>query len=146
MEKQKSSMSLQPLNSHIEMTKIEEYSKMFEKDLRVKEQELLLKKDELELRKQSERHAYTYSMEMLKVKKEDRTEYIRHLTLAKRNFYIFMIVTLSVIVFLIYSSIVNNKDELAKDLIRALIYIIIALGGYYCGKNINFKKDDNLEK
>jgi hypothetical protein len=102
----------------------------------LQEQELMLRMQELELRKQTDNNNLDYAKAALDARVQDLKDERQHAKDIQKNLLSFF--KILGIVFFIFLGIALslNKDEIVKEIIKAIIYIGAGgSGGYFYGKS-----------
>lgn len=108
--------------------------------------ELQIRAEELALKQQEDKHAFQHAQEVLKAQAEDRKDDRKYRAKNARTTYIFFFLIVLIILFFIGFLVVNNKDQIAMELIKTVLYIGTGLiGGYFWGRlkqNVPQDSDD----
>jgi len=77
----------------------------------------------VELQKQQDNHNFEFSTKALEVQANDRKDARLHIRLKNRQELIFISVLATIIAGIIFYSLYTNKDQIAIEIIKAIIYM-----------------------
>lgn len=109
---------------------------VIEKMLALQEKDLILKTQQLDLQKQTDQHSFQYAKDALVENAKDRDAQRKYHKSILRESYFFA--SFIILIFFIFMAIALyfNKDDLAKEIVRAIIYLGSGgIGGYFWGKS-----------
>ena len=109
--------------------------------------ELEIRAFELELKKQQDTNSLSFSKDALAAQERDR-KHERECERGKQRDRYGLVALLGVLLAaVLLGAMYLNKDELAKELIKAMLYVAPSLlGGYALGKQAQKKKDDSQQE
>lgn len=108
---------------------------LIEKFLDSQNRQVEAKVKETELQFQQDSNNFEYGKLALEAQSNDRVNERISARKTSRERYIFLFAVIALVVGLIATAMWLNKDEMAKELVKALIYVSAgALGGYGLGK------------
>ena len=99
-------------------------------------QELNLRAREMDIRLQELTNAHTFSEQALKAQLQDREADRRHQRGEKNSWYFFVGVLFFALMAAIGIALFTGHEEFARELLRAVLYVVPAgAGGYFAGKH-----------
>jgi len=108
-------------------------------------QEIALKEKELKLRKQQDDHSYEYAKTALSAQIQDNESHRNYLKSKRRNYFYFIIGLVIIISALVCYAMALNKDHIALEIIKAVIFFSTGgLGGYAIGKSAKKSNPESL--
>jgi hypothetical protein len=109
-------------------------------------QALEIRAQEIDFEKQEEEHSFQFSKYTIETQLLNQKAQLSHSVAMQRNAYLFMTVTFTGIVSLIGTALVLNKDSIAVEMIKMIVYIFAGGVGGYGLKNTNNTKDDKVKE
>ena len=111
--------------------------------LELQAQELGLRAREMDLRQQELQNAHTYSEQSLRAQLEDRDADRRHQHRERVAWYAFVAFLFTALLTVLLIALLMGKDEFARELLKAVLYVVPAgAGGYFAGRRRGKGKDD----
>ena len=105
-------------------------------------QDLNLRAREMDLRLQELNNAHNFSEQALSAQLQDREAERRHRRGEQHSWYIFVGLLVLVLLITMLASLFLDKDEFARELLKALLYVAPAgAGGYFYGKHREKKQE-----
>ncbi len=109
-------------------------------------QELNLRAREMDLRLQELNNAHNFSEQALSAQLQDREAERRHQRGEQHSWYVFVGLLVLVLLTAMLTSLYLDKEEFARELLKALLYVAPAgAGGYFYGRNREKKKQEGDE-
>ena len=119
---------------------------LFKEFLDNQAKELELKSREIDLQKQKDDHAFEFAKTALETQINDRTQQRSFLLRNKRNGHIFAVIIAFFFVTLLITALAMDKDQIALEIIKAVIFIVTGgAGGYAVGRLRNISSADSSE-
>ena len=119
---------------------------LFKEFLDNQAKELELKSREIDLQKQKDDHAFEFAKTALETQTNDRTQQRSFLARTKRNGHVFAVIIAVIFVTLLITALAMDKDQIALEIIKAVIFIVTGgAGGYAVGRLRNISSIDSLE-
>ncbi len=111
--------------------------------LELQAQELGLRAREMDLRQQELQNAHAYSEQSLRAQLEDRDAERRHQHQERVASYGFVAFLFTALLAVLLTALLMGKDEFARELLKAVLYVVPAgAGGYFAGLRRGKNKDD----
>lgn len=111
--------------------------------LELQAQELGLRAREMDLRQQELQNAHAYSEQSLRAQLQDRDADRRHRHQERVASYAFVAFLFTALLGVLLAALLQGKDEFARELLKAVLYVIPAgAGGYFAGRQRGKSKDD----
>jgi hypothetical protein len=109
--------------------------------------ELEIKARELELQKQADVHSFQFSKISLDAQVADRKEARTHSLSSQRTVLLFCFAVIAIICLFLCYAIYSGKDQIAMELIKAIIFLIAGGGGGYAvGRHKKSRADAENEE
>lgn len=106
--------------------------------LTVQEKELVIRTEELALKKQADNNTFEYSKAALDANVKDREAEREHAKTTIKYWYIFASVITIVFFIFLGCALYLNKEQIALEIIKAIIFLASGgIGGYAYGKSEN---------
>lgn len=113
---------------------------VIEKFLALQEQEIVMRGKELEIQQQGNNNSHEYAKAALQANKEDREATRNHKIQSKKLTFLFSGIVFVFFIAFLTCALLLNKDEIVKEIIKAVIYVSTSgIGGYFIGKNKGHK-------
>ena len=117
---------------------------LFKEFLENQAKELEIKARDLDLQKQKDDHSFEFAKTALEAQKEDRAEQRTFQIKTKRNGHIFTTIISVLFVTLLVTALAMDKDQVALEIIKAVIFMATGgAGGYAIGRFRNDGDSDN---
>jgi hypothetical protein len=125
-----------PASPEITVTQLDRF-------LELQAQELGLRAREMDLRQQELQNAHAYSEQSLRAQLEDRDAERRHQHQERVASYGFVAFLFTALLTVLLTALLMGKDEFARELLKAVLYVVPAgAGGYFAGLRRGKSKDD----
>lgn len=117
---------------------------LFREFLDNQSRELEIRSRELELQKQKDDHGFDFGKRALDAQVVDRREQRVFQLKSRRSSYIFAVIVGLIFLALLITALILNKDQVALEIIKAIIFITTGgAGGYAIGRSRQNSDDSN---
>lgn len=104
--------------------------------IEIQSREIELRGKDIEFKKQQDDHSYEFAKIALVSQEKDRNLQREYLLKASRNLYLLIGFFLILVISLIVIALLNNKEAVATEVIKAIAYVLGGgLGGYGLAKS-----------
>jgi hypothetical protein len=105
--------------------------------------ELGLRAREMDLKQQELQNAHAYSEQSLRAQLQDRDADRQHEHRQRLASYAFIAFLFTALLGVLLAALVAGKDEFARELLKAVLYVVPAgAGGYFAGRRRGKNRDD----
>lgn len=111
--------------------------------LELQAQELGLRAREMDLKQQELQNAHAYSEQSLRAQLQDRDADRKHQHKERLASYGFVAFLFTALLVVLLTALLQGKDEFARELLKAVLYVIPAgAGGYFAGRQRAKNKEE----